>query len=61
MPGAGAAEPLVVGIFPRRNPTVIYTMFSPLMSFPERELGRPLRLVTAKDFPTTRRRRPAAG
>ncbi|WP_459865403.1 hypothetical protein [Endothiovibrio diazotrophicus] len=50
-----------MGIFPRRNPTVIYTMFSPLMSFPERELGRPLRLVTAKDFPTTRRRRPAAG
>lgn len=43
-------DPLVVGVFPRRNATITYTMFSPLMSRLERELGRAVRLVTAKDF-----------
>ena len=50
--GAVAAEPLVVGIFPRRNPTITFTMFSPLMDRLERAAGRPVRLETAKDFPS---------
>ena len=40
----------MVGVFPRRNATITYTMFSPLMGRLERELGRAVRLVTAKDF-----------
>jgi phosphonate transport system substrate-binding protein len=45
-----AAEPLRVGIFPRHNATNTTRMFTPLVNYLERELRRPVQLVTAKDF-----------
>ncbi|OSM06906.1 putative phosphonate ABC transporter periplasmic phosphonate-binding protein [Magnetofaba australis IT-1] len=45
-------EPLVMGVFPRRNAKATYRMFSPLASYLETMLKRPVRLETGKDFPT---------
>ncbi|MEG3638898.1 phosphate/phosphite/phosphonate ABC transporter substrate-binding protein [Magnetococcus sp. PR-3] len=45
-----AVEPLTLGVFPRRNASVTYTLFSPLASYLETHLDRPVRLVTSKDF-----------
>ncbi len=41
-----------MGVFPRRNATTTSQLFSPLARHLEAELGRPVQLVTAKDFPT---------
>ncbi len=46
-----AAEPLRVGIFPRRNATQTVTLFKPLLDHLGAELGREVQLITAKDFP----------
>ena len=49
--GAVEAEPaLVVGIFPRRNPTTTMTMFSPLAEYISEQLGREVRVETGNDF-----------
>ena len=44
------ADPLRVGIFPRRNATATTRMFTPLVNYLERGLGQPVVLETAKDF-----------
>ncbi|WP_210394577.1 PhnD/SsuA/transferrin family substrate-binding protein [Motiliproteus sediminis] len=52
-PALKAAEnPLVVGIFPRRNATQTMRLFQPLVAHLEAQLQRQVRLVTAKDFPS---------
>ncbi len=45
-----AADPLVVGIFPRRSPAVTRRMFRPLLDRVAEGLGRPVRLDTPPDF-----------
>ncbi|ABK44436.1 phosphonate ABC transporter, periplasmic phosphonate-binding protein [Magnetococcus marinus MC-1] len=47
-----AAEPLIMGVFPRRNATTTYQMFTPLTNYLATHLGRPVRLITSKDFPS---------
>jgi phosphonate transport system substrate-binding protein len=42
--------PLVIGIFPRRNATLTSDLFSPLAEYLSTELGREVRLQTAKNF-----------
>jgi len=44
-------KPLVIGIFPRRNATNTMKMFQPLTDYLSKQLGRPVKLVTARDFP----------
>ncbi len=43
-------KPLVIGIFPRRNATNTIKMFQPLTDYLSKQLGRPVKLVTARDF-----------
>lgn len=51
IPAARAADaPLVMGIFPRRQATLTTELYAPLAAYLSRELGREVRLVTAKDF-----------
>lgn len=51
IPAARAADaPLVMGIFPRRHATLTTELYAPLAAYLSRELGREVRLVTAKDF-----------
>ena len=45
-------EPLTMGVFPRRNAVVTMTMFKPLAEYLSQQLGRQVRVVTAKDFPS---------
>jgi len=47
-----SAEPseLVMGVFPRRNPTEMIEMFSPLANYLSHELGRPVKIETTPDF-----------
>jgi phosphonate transport system substrate-binding protein len=47
---AESQAPLVIGIFPRRNATLTSDLFSPLVEYLSRELGREVRLQTAKNF-----------
>jgi phosphonate transport system substrate-binding protein len=49
---AVAQDPLLMGVFPRRSATSTSQLFSPLAKHLETQLGRPVQLVTAKDFPT---------
>jgi len=50
-PGAQAAEdPLVMGVFPRRNAAETTRMFQPMADHLGEQLGRKVSLVTAKDF-----------
>lgn len=49
---AVAADALVMGVFPRRSATLTAQLFSPLADYLGAQLGRPVRLVTAKDFPS---------
>ncbi len=46
------SEPLLMGIFPRRNATLTHTFFSPLADHISRSIGREVRLITSKDFKT---------
>jgi phosphonate transport system substrate-binding protein len=50
MENAKSQAPLVIGVFPRRNATLTSDLFSPLVDYLSRELGREVRLQTAKDF-----------
>jgi len=43
---------LTLGFFPIISTVALYKRFSPLRDYLAAELGRPIRLVTAKDFPT---------
>ena len=43
-------KPLVIGIFPRRNATNTIKMFQPLTDYLSKQLGRPVKLVTARNF-----------
>lgn len=43
-------DPLVMGIFPRRNATVTIQMFTPLANHLSKVLGRKVQLQTTKDF-----------
>lgn len=47
-----ADESLLLGVFPRRNATLTSQFFSPLAEYLSKSLNRPVKLVTAKDFPT---------
>lgn len=47
---AAQQTPLVIGIFPRRNATNTIRMFQPLTDHLSEQLGRPVKLVTARDF-----------
>ena len=46
------AEPIKMGIFPRRNPLITTRMFSPLVQYLKVKLGREVVLDTPKDFET---------
>ena len=41
---------LILGIFPRRNATMTIRFFTPLANYLSKQLGREVRLETAKDF-----------
>ena len=47
-----AANPLVIGVFPRRSVQETITMFKPLGEKLQSELGIPVRVSSSKDFPT---------
>ncbi len=49
---AVAEDALLMGVFPRRNATATSKIFSPLTRYLEAEIGRPIKLMVAKDFPT---------
>lgn len=44
--------PLYIGVFPRRNATTTVKFFSPLARYLSEQLGRPVKIKTARDFPT---------
>jgi len=46
----GTDSELVMGIFPRREPTVTKKLFTPLSSYLSEQLGRPIRLETTHNF-----------
>lgn len=50
-PAAKSPAPITVGVFPRRNAILTSELFSPLAEYLSRQLGREVRLMTAKDFP----------
>jgi phosphonate transport system substrate-binding protein len=45
-----ADDPLILGVFPRQKATETTTMFKPLADHLSKRLGRPVTLVTSKDF-----------
>lgn len=45
-----AEDAVVVGVFPRRNPSEMIRMFTPLADYLSRELKQPVKLETAPDF-----------
>lgn len=45
-------DPLILGVFPRRNATVTYKLFKPMAAYLSEQLQREVQLVTAKDFKT---------
>lgn len=45
-----AEEPLVMGVFPRRNAAETTKLFTPMAEHLSAQLGRSVKLVTAKDF-----------
>lgn len=47
---AFADDAVVVGIFPRRNPSEMIRMFTPLADYLSRELKQPVKLETTPDF-----------
>jgi phosphonate transport system substrate-binding protein len=49
-PATAAEDPLLLGVFPRRNPSELVEMFMPLARYLAGELGRPVKLETAPDF-----------
>ena len=51
-PSFSAEDPLLMGVFPRRNVKTTIRMFEPLAEYLAANLGREVRLVTARDFET---------
>jgi phosphonate transport system substrate-binding protein len=51
-PGAlvTAEDPLLLGVFPRRNPSEMVEMFTPLAEYLRQTLNRPVKLETTPDF-----------
>jgi len=47
-----AEDPLVMSIFPRRNAAATITLYQPMASYLSKKLGREVKLVTAKNFPS---------
>ena len=47
---AADVSPLVMAVFPRRQATLTTKLYGPLAAYLSREIGRPVQLVTAKDF-----------
>ncbi len=47
-----AADPLIVGVFPRRDATVTAKLFRPLSLYLERQLGMPVTLEMSPNFET---------
>jgi len=45
-----AKDSLTLGVFPRRNAQSTVTMFAPLAAYLSKQLGREVRVQTAKDF-----------
>lgn len=45
-----AEEPLILGVFPRRNAAETTKLFTPMADYLGSKLGRKVKLVTAKDF-----------
>ncbi|MEH6823499.1 MAG: PhnD/SsuA/transferrin family substrate-binding protein [Motiliproteus sp.] len=52
IPLMAAEDPLVLGVFPRRNATLTTRLFTPMAEYLSQQLGREVTLVTAKDFPS---------
>ena len=51
LPLLAADDPLVMGVFPRRDATLTTRLFTPMANYLSEQLGREVKLVTAKDFP----------
>ena len=49
-PVAAANAELIMGVFPRRNPSEVVGMFNPLAEHLSRKLGRPVKLETTPDY-----------
>ena len=45
-----ADDPLILGVFPRRNAAETTKLFTPMADYLSEQLGRKVKLVTAKDF-----------
>ncbi len=43
-------RPLTVGVFPRRNVTITHRLYRPMLRYLEQHLGRPVELITARNF-----------
>ena len=54
--GIAESDPIVFGVFPRWNAQITVRDFTPLAALLERELGRPVRIETDKDFDSFMRR-----
>jgi len=52
IPILAADDPLVMGVFPRRNVKLTHRTFAPLANHLSQKLGREVQLKTAKDFMT---------
>jgi phosphonate transport system substrate-binding protein len=52
VPVVAADDPLVMGVFPRRNVKLTHQMFTPLAEHLSQQLGREVQLKTSKDFKT---------
>ena len=52
LPLMAASDPLIMGVFPRRNATLTTRLFTPMAEYLSQQLGREVKLVTAKDFPS---------
>ena len=49
-PVSYASDPLIIGIFPRRNAAITIKYFTPLANYLEKKLGRRIMLETTRDF-----------
>jgi phosphonate transport system substrate-binding protein len=52
VPILAADDPLLMGVFPRRNVKLTHKMFTPLADHLSQQLGREVKLKTSKDFKT---------
>lgn len=50
LPARSATAPLSIGLFPNLSPQRLFTLYQPLADYLEHELGRPVRLYTAKNI-----------